>query len=298
MSVGSESPRGKSSFTVSAAGAESRPTGAIRNAEASTDSTDSAPIASSVGAGVVELLWADFRSTVSELTIVGRPVDPTRLSIGRRALFYPLVGLSIGVCVAVLDWVLRTFLTQEITSVLLVAALAALSAGRQLDGFANTADGLIGFRGREWAIATIRDRRIGSSGAAAIAFLLILKVRAFDLLSDPVRTVGVLLPPMLGRVAIVLLAYGARAAGAPADPAHFDPGIAARDLGFACGLAAIVTLAVGGALGLLALIVSGVVIVGLRFYLDRRIGGVTAQSLDAGAEVLETLALIMFALGG
>ena len=47
---------------------------------------------------------------------------------------------------------------------LLVGALALFSAGRQLDGFANTADGLIGFRGREWAIATIRDRRLGSSG--------------------------------------------------------------------------------------------------------------------------------------
>ena len=66
------------------------------------------------------------------------------------------ITLLIGLLVATLDWVLRTFLSQEITSVLLVGALALLSAGRQLDGFANTSDGLIGFRGREWAIATTK----------------------------------------------------------------------------------------------------------------------------------------------
>ena len=180
---------------------------------------------------------------------------------------------------------------------MLVGALALLSAGRQLDGFATTADGLIGFRGREWAIATIRDRRLGSSGAAAIAFLLILKVRCLDLLSDPMRAVGVLLSPMIGRAAIVCLAYGSRAAGSAAEASRpFDAGDRAARARRRRRLRAVVTLALGGALGLLVLIVSGLVTLALRFYLDRRLGGVAPQSLDAGAEILETVALILFAL--
>jgi adenosylcobinamide-GDP ribazoletransferase len=255
------------------------------------------PVSAPIDLNALDVLWSDFRGALSELTIFGRSADPSRLSIGSTALFYPAVGLAIGVAVSLLDWVLRSFLTQEITSVLLVGALALLSAGRQLDGFANTADGLIGFRGREWAIATIRDRRLGSSGAAAIAFLLILKVRCLDLLSDPMRLVGVVLAPMLGRAAIVGLAYGSRAAGSAAgDPARFDAAIGLRELVGAGAFVAVVTLAVGGALGLLALIATGLVILALRFYLDRRLGGVAAQSLDAGAEIVETLALIMFAL--
>jgi adenosylcobinamide-GDP ribazoletransferase len=262
------------------------------------DSGDPAPPAiASIDRSPLDVLWNDFRAALSELTIFGKSADPSHLSIGRTALFYPAVGLVIGAGVSVLDWVLRNFLTQEITSVLLVGALALLSAGRQLDGFANTADGLIGFRGRDWAIATIRDRRLGSSGAAAIAFLLILKVRCLDLLSDPMRVVGVLLAPMVGRAAIVLLAYGARSAGsAYSDPVRFDATIGLRELGGAGGFAALAMLALGGALGLLALIACGLAILGLRFYLDRRLGGVTPQSLDAGAEMVETLALIIFAL--
>jgi adenosylcobinamide-GDP ribazoletransferase len=276
MSVGSESPE---PLTTATSGDES-----IGPAQ-------------SIGSNALDVLWHDLRSAFSELTIFGKPADPAKLSIGRSALFYPAVGLSIGLMVSALDWILRTFLTQEITSVLLVGALATLSAGRQLDGFANTADGVIGFRGREWAIATIRDRRLGSSGAAAIAFLLILKVRSLDLLSDPMRFVGILLPPMIGRAAIVALAAGARPAGGSAASARFDPAITSRELMVAGGFVALVSLAFAGALGLLALIVSGLVVVGLRLYYDRRLGGVTAQSLDAGAEILETLMLILFALG-
>jgi adenosylcobinamide-GDP ribazoletransferase len=261
------------------------------------DCGDSAsPVVVPIDPNALDVLWSDFRSALSELTVFGRLADPSRLSIGRTALFYPAIGLLIGIAVSLLDWVVRAFVAQEITSVLLVGALALLSAGRQLDGFATTADGLIGFRGREWAIATIRDRRLGSSGAAAIAFLLILKVRGLDLLSDPMRAVGVLLPPMIGRAALVCLAYGSRAAGSAAEAAPFDPAIGLRELGGASIFVAVVTLALGGALGLLVLIVSGLVTLVLRFYLDRRLGGVTPQSLDAGAEILETVALIVFAL--
>lgn len=241
-------------------------------------------------------LWGDFRSTLAALTIFGRPTDVSKLPIGASALFYPAVGALIGAFTGALDWVLRTFLSQEITSVILVGMLALLSAGRQLDGFANTADGLIGLRGREWAIVTMRDRRLGSSGAAAIFFLLILKVRSLDLISGPIRFAGLLLPPMIGRWAIVALARGARTAGATGEAVPFDGTITSRELAIASLFGALVTLSVGGALGLLVLIVAGMATVGLRLYFDRRLGGVTGQTLDAGAEALEALVLIVFAL--
>jgi adenosylcobinamide-GDP ribazoletransferase len=243
-----------------------------------------------------EALWRDFRTAVSTLTILGRPTEPGRLEIGSSGFFFPLVGLSIGVSVGALDWVLRTFLSQEITSVLLVGTLALFSAGRQLDGFANTCDGLIGFRGREWAIATMRDRRLGTAGVAAIVFLLLLKVRSFDLLSDPFRFAGILLPPMIGRWVIVALAHRARAGATAGEHTHFDSALGTRELGFATAFTAVVTLAGAGALGLLVIVIAGLATLGMRLYFDRRLAGVTGQSLDAAAEAIETLAIVIFAL--
>jgi adenosylcobinamide-GDP ribazoletransferase len=271
-----------------------------------SDSPNQAPVADSGSSAspvvvpstptAMAVAWGDFLTALSDLTIFGRTADPSRRPIGGSALFYPAVGLVIGTVVSMLDWVLRNLLTQEISSVLIVGGLALLTAGRQLDGFANTADGLIGFRGREWALAMIRDRRLGTSGAAAIAFLLMLKVRCFDQLSDSLRIVGVLLAPMIGRAVMVGLAYGARAAGPAGEAVRFDPAIGLRELVGAGLFAAVVTLSLAGAIGLLVLIIAGLATFGLRFYLDRRLGGITAQSLDAGSEILETLALIVFAL--
>jgi adenosylcobinamide-GDP ribazoletransferase len=241
-------------------------------------------------------LGVGFRTALHDLTIFGRSTETAKLAMGSSAQFYPAVGLSIGFCVAALDWVLRAFLGQEITSVLLVGALAVLSAGRQLDGFANTADGLIGFRGRDWAMATMRDRRLGAAGTAAIAFLLLLKVRSFDLLSGPMRFVGVLLPPMLGRTALVALAFGSRAGGSSDARTPFDPTLTAREAAISVGSAVLVTLILSGALGLLVLVLAALVLLGLRFYFDRRIGGATTQGLDAGSEIVEVLALMVFAL--
>ena len=243
-----------------------------------------------------EKLWREFREAVETLTILGRPTESGKLSIGSSGLFFPLVGLAIGLVVALLDGVLRTFLSQEVTSVLLVGALALLSAGRQLDGFANTCDGLIGFRGREWAIATMRDRRLGSSGVAAMVFLVLLKVRSFDLLTDPERFAGILLPPMIGRWAIVALAHRSRAAAPLAGMELYDPVLAMRELAWASAFAALLTLTTAGAIGLLVVVIGGLATLGLRVYYDRRLGGVTGHSLDAAAEAIETLTLVVFAL--
>jgi rSAM/selenodomain-associated transferase 1 len=250
---------------------------------------------SSERTGGTGTVWQDLRDAFSTLTILGPPAEAGKLPIGASGVFFPIVGLVVGFVVVVVDWMLRTFLSQEVTSVLLVAVLAVASAGRQLDGFANTCDGLIGFRGREWAIATMRDRRLGSFGVAAIVFLLILKVRSFDLLSD-YRFAGILLPPMIGRAAIVALAHRARAAAGDSEGADFDRAISRRELTFACGFAAIGTIVVGGALGLLVAIVATLATIALRVYLDRRLGGVTGHTLDAAAETIETLTLVVFAL--
>jgi adenosylcobinamide-GDP ribazoletransferase len=243
-----------------------------------------------------EELWASFRVALDDLTILGRSPETAKLAMGRSALFYPVVGLAIGAVVSAFDWVLRPFIGQEITSVLLAGTLAVLSAGRQLDGFANTADGLIGFRGRDWAMATMRDRRLGTAGAAAVAFLLLLKVRGFDLLSDSLRVVGVVLPPMLGRTALLALAFRSEAAGSPEDPTRFDAALGVREFAIAGAFATLVTLILSGALGLLVLTFGALAVALLRFCFYRRLGGLTTQGLDAGAEVVEVLALIAFAL--
>ena len=247
------------------------------------------------GPNVPSALWADFQAAVRALTIVGT-TDLPGGTIGRPALFYPVVGLAVGAMLALLDWVVASALSQEIASVLLVAALAIVSGGRQLEGFANTADGLIGGRAREWALTIMRDRRLGTFGAAAVFFLLILKVRAIDLISDPGRVVAFLCAPVLGRWAMVVLAHGSREAG-PADAGRkFDRGVTFREFAVASVFSFSLLLVLADASGLGILIAVAGITVGLRIYFHRRLGGITAQTLGAVAETAEAVALLLFAM--
>lgn len=243
------------------------------------------------------VLWTDFLSAVRAITILRLGAESPPERIGRFALFYPLIGFLIGIALYLFDWTLRLILSQEMTSVLLVTALAVLSAGRHLDGFANTADGLIGFRGREWALATMRARPLGSFGAAALFFLLILKVRGFDILAEQTRTLGLLLVPMLGRWAMVVVAHGSKEAGHQEQAAKFAPAVGSREFAVASVVCLVLLLALAQALGLLVLIVVAALTVGLRLYFHHRLGGITDQSLGAVTETVETMALLVFALG-
>lgn len=242
------------------------------------------------------VLWADFKAAVRALTILGRRPEAFVERVGRAGLFYPLVGLAIGALLTIIDTTVRNVITQELTSIFLVAALAIVSVGRHLDGFANTADGLIGFRGREWALAIMRDRRLGTFGTAAIIFLITLKVRGYDLIGEQIRVLAVLLPPMLGRWSMVVLAHGSREAMASGEPRRFDPAVGFREFAVASVITFLVAFAAGEALGLVVVIVIAALTVALRLYFHRRLGGVNEHSLGAIAEITETVALLIFVL--
>jgi adenosylcobinamide-GDP ribazoletransferase len=246
------------------------------------------------GVNTPRVLWGDLVAAARSLTIIGRRPESVVDRVGRPGLFYPVVGLGIGGLLAVIDFGLRDLATQELTSIVLVSVLAVVSVGRHLDGFANTADGLIGYRGREWALAIMRDRRLGTFGTAALVFLILIKMRGFDLLSEQVRFLGILLPPMLGRWSMVVLAHGSKEAVTAGETRQFDPAVGFREFALASVITFLVVFGLAEALGLLVLIVVAMVTVGLRLYFHRRLGGVNEHGLGAICETTETIALLIF----
>jgi len=83
--------------------------------------------------------------------------------------------------------------------------MVGVSGALHLDGLADTADGFLSSRPRERILEIMRDSRVGPMGVLAIAGILLLKVAAFASLAPPVRFGTLLLLPLAGRVAPVLL---------------------------------------------------------------------------------------------
>jgi len=258
-------------------------------------SSDESPAsAGEAGGSAVRILRGDFATALDRLTVLRFRPRPTA-AIGRDALFFPVVGLLIGAVLYGLDVLLGVSVSQELSSVLLVAVLTMLTGGRHLDGFGNTADSLMAFRTRDEALAAMQDRPVGTFGITAIFFVLFVKVRSLDLLADDARVIALLSAPMLGRWAMVALAHGAREAGPAGDARKFGREVGSREFGIASAIAFAVMLSTADAIGLATVIVAAGATVGIRIYLHHRLGGINDQSLGAVAETVETLVFVFFA---
>jgi adenosylcobinamide-GDP ribazoletransferase len=217
---------------------------------------------------------------------------------------FPLVGMLVGATGAAVLVGASQFWPAWIAAVLALAATVALTGGFHEDGLADTFDALGGVVPRDRALAIMKDSRIGSYGALALALSLLLRAALLAVLATR---------PMLGAVAALLASHAfARAAavgvmvslpyGGDADHAKAKPlalAVAPRNFLVAlawCGLLGGI-LATAGVqpLRLLLAVAAAALAAGLmRQWLKRRLGGYTGDGLGATEQLAEIAVLLAF----
>ena len=243
-------------------------------------------------------MFTEFLVALQFLTIVRikSPLPFNDTLLGRAGAFFPLVGLLLGVVVWSLDWALRQILPPALLSIVLVTVLVLISRGLHLDGLADSVDGLLGSTERHRSFEIMKDSAIGTFGTLAIIMVLFLKVRSLDLLQGGYRGIALLTGPMLGRWACVVMAYSSRPARAEGLGASFVRGVQFREFGLASAFALAVVFLLVEVIGLVVFVVLAGVILSWILYCNRRLGGVTGDTLGALGEMVETGALCLFAV--
>jgi adenosylcobinamide-GDP ribazoletransferase len=230
-----------------------------------------------------------FFAALQFLTILPLPrsLAPDEQALGRAVPLFPVVGLGIGVAVALMDWGLGRIFPVAVTSVFAVILLIAVSGALHIDGLADTADGFFSSRPRERILEIMRDSRTGPMGVAAIVCAVALKIALVASVSGPSRAWVLLLTPVAGRSALLvqlaLLPY-ARPEGLA--------GIFHRNRSRSHAFWALTFLIIAGGLaggfpGLTAGVVSFLFALLFAAYVRRRIGGLTGDTLGASCELTE-----------
>lgn len=216
--------------------------------------------------------------------------------LGGSSLFFPLVGLLIGLFLGSLGWLLKLLLPEALVNVLVVSALAAITGARHLDGLAHTADGLVGHATREARLEIINDKRVGSFGIIAVAALLLLKYIALDSLPQGLWLATLIYMPVLGRWAMVYAIFSFRSARPSGADGDFKGGTRWYGL-LAATLTALAAIFVIARLpGLVVMVgVLGAVAI-LALYLRARFGGLTIAAYGAIVEFAEAMTLVMVSL--
>lgn len=135
------------------------------------------------------------------LTIWGRWRQSTSdtASFGNAPLWFPLVGLVIGVILAAINYLLALQVHSEILSVLIIALLIVATGAMPLAGTKVTFDSM--------QHAGARDHGGESFGLVAVLIFTLLKIHAIDIMDDKVAA-NITAAPALARWALVVLLYG------------------------------------------------------------------------------------------
>ncbi len=242
------------------------------------------------------------RLAVGTFTIVPVPA-PRRVdsAVARAAILLgPLVGAVLGVAVGAIAWLAFDPFDGSpiLAAALAIGALAYLTRGLHLDGLADVADGLGSRRRGDDALNVMRDPRIGALGTVTVVLVLLLQTTAaaeLVTLDSPIARLA--LPVLGGRVAIVLACVRGVPAARPDGLGAAVAGVVPRAwaLGW-LAVALLLGLWVGGAAGVVSVIVGlagGALLLAICV---RRVGGITGDVLGACSEVATVAALVTAAV--
>ena len=219
---------------------------------------------------------------------------PTPEQVGRSLLFYPLVGLLIGVLLLAAQHLLGDSAVL-LQAALLLALWVGISGGLHLDGLADSADAWVGgFGDKQRTLAIMKDPRSGPIAVVVLVLLLLLKFAALVALLESGSGLLVVLVPWLARCLLPLLflttAY-VRAGGLGQALAEHLP---RRQLPWVLAANALAMLLFGWP-ALLALLVAGGVFIWLRSLMLKRLDGTTGDTAGALLEIAECAVLVALA---
>jgi adenosylcobinamide-GDP ribazoletransferase len=247
----------------------------------------------------------DLRSALAFLTRVPEsllgPITGERPNFGRAARIFPIAGALVGLAGgAVIVVAARLGESTLIASGLAVLAVLLLTGGLHEDGLADTADGFGGGATAERKLEIMDDSRIGTFGASALVFSILLRVGALSSLAlgGAFRAAWVMVAAeAISRAALVRLWHelpAARAGGLSSETGPPDQQAMLIALVLA-GLIVLVT--VTPTVGFTAAIVGTLLAIGATYAFTRitahEIGGRTGDTLGA----CQQIAAISFLIG-
>lgn len=230
------------------------------------------------------------------LTIIPiiRNVEVTSESLGKSMAFFPLVGLALGLLVAALDIAYSRLFPANFSSALLLASYIAMYGGFHLDGLVDTVDGLVGGRDREHALKIMKESTIGAIGVVTLVLVLLLKYTAIDSMNGNGRLGALILMPVIGRWAEVIMVHGSRYARDGAGLGKpFTEYVTKREVVVATLLTIVISWFTLKYIGLLIILATLLLGLGMKQFFKKRLGGITGDLLGFGGESSELLMLMI-----
>ncbi|UGB33005.1 MULTISPECIES: adenosylcobinamide-GDP ribazoletransferase [Bacillaceae] len=235
-----------------------------------------------------------FLSALSFLTRI--PAPSSQLSSKdwqKSVIFYPLVGLLIGMIIALGSVLLVEVFPLTITAFFLLVLWVWITGGLHLDGWMDLADGLGSNRSREQMLEIMKDSRVGAMGVIAAILLMIGKGMAIYELLSMNLTFLLIFSPLFARFVLIfsIKAFPYKKEGGLGEGLHRYLSIPVIVLNLAFVLA--ITFFLLSFHGLILIILSVIVSTIFVLYVFKKLGMLTGDCYGAIIEWSECVSLFL-----
>jgi adenosylcobinamide-GDP ribazoletransferase len=213
--------------------------------------------------------------------------------------YYPLVGAILGGMSALLLKAALWWFSPSVAVVSAVVGLIIFSGAFHLEGFADMCDGFHGHHDRQRILAIMKDSRAGPMAIVGVFCLLALKIALLASLETSRAALALAVAPAIGRWSMVWLCASstyARPEGGTAS--GFIGHVGRRTFLTATCFCAVIAFLLLGVWGLAMMAAAAAGTGAFRRYVEKRIGGMTGDTLGACCELVEVLALALLTLQG
>jgi adenosylcobinamide-GDP ribazoletransferase len=227
---------------------------------------------------------------VQFLTVL--PIRAGDVSLADSAVFFPLVGAALGASASGLYLLLVRLLPTPLSSTLTILFLVLATGGLHEDGLADVADAFRAGRAPEKIFAIMKDSRVGTFGALALTFSILIRWQALNALGSH-STIALIVSEALPRTALVVLSHIAKPAGSGLGSA-LATGLSRKLTLVAASQGVALAFLAGPWLAFVLVAGTAAMVWMARSYFHRRIGGVTGDCLGATGQVVECYCLLTF----
>ena len=244
---------------------------------------------------MLKTILRPFLIALQFLTIIPFRISetPDKNDLGKSVLYYPLVGLLIGLILAGLNATLQQA-PELLRAALLLISWVIITGVLHLDGLADSADAWLGGLGdRKRTLAIMKDPCCGPAAVVALVSVMMLK---FTALIEIESGMELAIIPVLGRLMIPLLFLTTpyvRKGGLGAEMADSLPRQAVL---FSVMVILICVPFIIGTKSVFLIAALIILFLFLRHNMIKRIGGTTGDTAGAMVELTETAGLVFLAL--
>lgn len=224
---------------------------------------------------------------------INMEIDIKEDDFAKGIVYFPVVGLVIAIFNVLTYLLFSKISTGLLPIVMTVLANVLITGALHVDGLADTCDGIYSARKKERMLEIMKDSRLGTNGAVAILFDLILRITLLSSVSETNIIKVILLTTIISKTMVAILAY--------ISPKR-ENGLGSLFVGkvsiknmlttlFICGISTFLNF------GYMAFIIIGlniVLMIIFRNYILKRLGVISGDILGAANEVSEIFILVIF----